>query len=322
MEMVEGRDHPSQLGIPLFEQEFGKTGGLLLHLCQSIFGSGRYVVLDSGFLVLQALIALRQKGVFAGALIKKRRFWPKYVPGQAMTEWFADKAVGFVGCVSGVLNNNKYTIWAMKEPNYIMKIMATGGNLFTEIGREVSRRVNDVTTKFSYPWPVEIHFRYRHAIDDHNNLRHALPSIEDTWRTNHWPCRVFAYKLAVSEVNTYLTMKHFCWNNTKETYSVFRRKLAFELINNKAAVSSLSQEVDPLLPNAPHVHRLEKAPLHAAKNKNRRWHCTAKYKYQAHACTTPGCKKMCQTFCSCKKGVWMCKDCHGEHLYNLGSSCN
>jgi hypothetical protein len=323
MEMVEGKDRPSELGDPKFESSYGKTGGLLLRLCENIWGSCRYVVLDSGFCVLQGLAALRQRGVFAGALIKKRRYWPKHVPGQAMAAWFADKAVGYVGCVSGVLNSVKYTIWAMKEPNYIMKIMATGGNIFTENCRRVNRVVNNATTSFSYPWAVETHFLYRHAVDDHNNLRHALPSIEDTWRTDRWPCRVFSFIIAVSEVNAYLAKRHWCWAGAnKETYAVFRRKLAFELINNVAAVSSPCIQVDRLVANSPEAHRLEKAPNHALKWHNRQWVLTAKYCYQTHRCSTPGCTMRCRTFCSCEKGVWLCKRCHWEHLYNIGSGSN
>ena len=33
------------------------------------------------------------------------------------------------------------------------------------------------------------------AVDDHNNLRHAIPSLEMTWTTHHWPCRVFCFCL-------------------------------------------------------------------------------------------------------------------------------
>jgi len=66
-EMVEGKDCPRELGAPEFD-EAGKTGGLLLRLTKSMHNSARYVVLDSGFCVLAALIALRKVSVFASAL--------------------------------------------------------------------------------------------------------------------------------------------------------------------------------------------------------------------------------------------------------------
>ena len=34
--------------------------------------------------------------------------------------------------------------------------------------------------KFKYKMPFDSNFRYRHVVDDQNNLSHALPSIEDT----------------------------------------------------------------------------------------------------------------------------------------------
>ena len=89
IEMVEGKDKPVERGTPQVESEYGKTGGLLLRMLQSYFNTGRYVVLDSGFCVLQAIVGLYQKDIFAGALIKKRKFWPKLIPGAAIDNWFA-----------------------------------------------------------------------------------------------------------------------------------------------------------------------------------------------------------------------------------------
>ena len=61
IEMVEGKDRPQDLGPPEFESVIGKTGGLLLRILKSCFNLGRYVVLDSGFCVLKAIVALYEK---------------------------------------------------------------------------------------------------------------------------------------------------------------------------------------------------------------------------------------------------------------------
>ena len=84
MEMVEGKDRPKERAVDPNDKEVGKTGALLLRLTKSIFTTGKVVILDSGFCVLRAIIELRKKGVFASALIKKRKYWPKYVPGEAI----------------------------------------------------------------------------------------------------------------------------------------------------------------------------------------------------------------------------------------------
>jgi hypothetical protein len=82
IEMVEGKDRPPQLGRPE-HGEHGVTAGLLMRLtCAIRRFTGKVVILDSGFCVLKALIELAKKGVFASALIKKRRwYWPKYIDG-------------------------------------------------------------------------------------------------------------------------------------------------------------------------------------------------------------------------------------------------
>ena len=61
---------------------------LLLHMTKSYFPTGRYIVLDYVFCVCKGLIKLRKKGVFACAIIKKRRYWPSMVPGTYIEDRF------------------------------------------------------------------------------------------------------------------------------------------------------------------------------------------------------------------------------------------
>jgi hypothetical protein len=86
MEMVKGKDHPPQVAERY--SELGKTTGLLMRMLQSDFTTGRYVVLDSGFCVLKALVQLKKVGMFACTVIKKRRYWPALVPGEAISREF------------------------------------------------------------------------------------------------------------------------------------------------------------------------------------------------------------------------------------------
>ena len=57
-----------------------KTVGLLLRLTKPIWGTSWLVILDSGFCVLDGIIALWNEDIFASALIKKRKHWPCYIP--------------------------------------------------------------------------------------------------------------------------------------------------------------------------------------------------------------------------------------------------
>ena len=57
------------------------------------------MVLDSGFCVAKGFVDLEAKGVFAGALIKKRRYWLKRVPEALIDEHFENMEVGDVDMV-------------------------------------------------------------------------------------------------------------------------------------------------------------------------------------------------------------------------------
>ena len=41
-------------------------------------------------------------GVYADALIKKRKYWPKGVPGDAIDQYFADKDVTYVDMLEAI----------------------------------------------------------------------------------------------------------------------------------------------------------------------------------------------------------------------------
>mgnify|MGYP006166837385 FL=1 len=74
---------------------------------------------------MKAILALKRVGgLYAGALIKKRRYWPTLVPGAAMDTWFQEKSVGDVDAIQGIDSGTPYFIWGMKEPDYVMRIMA------------------------------------------------------------------------------------------------------------------------------------------------------------------------------------------------------
>ena len=67
----------------------------------------------------------------------------------------------------------------------------------------------DLVKKFKYKMLFDWHFCYRHAVDDHNKLRHELPSIEDTWVIDQWECWIFAFILDISEGNAFLILRQF-----------------------------------------------------------------------------------------------------------------
>ena len=188
VEMVESTDRPRELGPQEF-LSYGKTAGMMLRMLKSYFGAGKYVILDSGFCVLKAIIEMKRHEICSCALIKKTRFWRTGVPGNAMDEHMETKEVSDVDAIQGSEGRVTYNLWIMKEPDYTMKMMVTSGS---QTCRSTIRRWMEggveMTKEFAYTLPFytlpfDHHFWYRHAVNDHNNLRHSLRSWEDTWVT-------------------------------------------------------------------------------------------------------------------------------------------
>jgi hypothetical protein len=98
--------------------------------------------------------------------------------------------VGDSLAITGKLDGEEYFFWALKEPSYIMKMMATGGPLIVNDSCKEQKRKwieggVETAGTFQFPCPYDWHYKYHHAVDDHNNLRHALPSIEHTITMTH-----------------------------------------------------------------------------------------------------------------------------------------
>jgi Transposase IS4 len=312
IELVEGKDRPPQRE-PIEFENLGKTGGLLLRLTKSLWNSAKVVVLDSGFCVLKALIELRQKGVYAAALVKKRRYWPKHIKGEEIKEHFSSKQVGDADARKGTLDNTPFYVFGMKEPDYTMVMMSTYGTL-NRVGATKRRDYVDNGIKrqitFQYPEVISNHFTYRHMVDDHNSRRHSPISLEATWATKSWENRVFAFLLAITEVNINLAHTYFY---TKETVGSidFRKDFAKALINNRyqrVEVTEASRRSRRRLSGKD--HELLTLP------KNRKFSANhivpAAMAYPQFKCHD--CPKKRRTYCSCSPGIIRCSDCYAEHV--------
>ena len=142
------------------------------------------------------------------------------------------------------------------------------------------------TASFHYPEPFFLHFKYRHVVDDHNNLCHAVPSIEETWITTRWVLRVFQFLLAVTEVNMYLAFRFFVWDgNERMTLLEFRRMFAWEMINNPELVEAEEKlRCSKRCRNVAVEHCMQTAPKHARQWTGTKWLRGAKKAYQQYTC--------------------------------------
>lgn len=130
------------MGLTRQYQHHGSTAGVVLRLCKSIGHSGRAVVMDAGFCVLEALIQLRRElAVFGCIMIKKRGSWPKHVPCERVLQHYADKTVGEADALPGKYKGEEFHIVAWKKPEYVTIMMTTFGNLQEEGAIQVSHSV-------------------------------------------------------------------------------------------------------------------------------------------------------------------------------------
>ena len=49
-----------------------------------------------------------------------------------MEDHFREVEVGETDAIQGTVDNVIYNLWGMKEPNYVMRMMATGGQLLVD----------------------------------------------------------------------------------------------------------------------------------------------------------------------------------------------
>jgi hypothetical protein len=326
IEMVEGKDVPPE--VDTMFSHHGKTVGLLMRMLQSYFHMGKYIVLDSGFCVLKGILKLKEHGLYACALIKKRGSWPVGVPGNMIQRRFdrAEVNVGDVEAITGAMDGQEYFLWGMKEPDYVMRMMSAGGPLSANEScktRQWKEGGVDKRATFQYTRPFDWHFKYCHAVDNHNNLRHALPSLEDTWMTKRWECRFFSFILAILEINAFLALRYFVFG--KDTIEgcpillVFRRRLGWQMINNPW-LRQEEQEVAARGPPSP-VHKLRRASAYPRKYENGNWKCDASQQYQQYFCLNK-CKKQVRTYCVCDPTKWLCPDCLVHHVHQAERDLN
>ena len=116
-------------------------------MLEPIFGNGNVVVLDSQFCMLKGTAELKKHGVYASAMIKKQKCWPKYIKGEQIKEHVNNKLIRDCNSWNGSFDKLNFHVYAMKQPDYVMLFMsAYGTNLHS--GKEILREwVDEVGTK-------------------------------------------------------------------------------------------------------------------------------------------------------------------------------
>jgi Transposase IS4 len=168
--------------------------------------------------------------VFSAALIKKRRYWPKYIEGEQIKAHFDDKEIGTVDAIRGELDEVPLHVFCMKEEDYVMMLMSIFGTCL-RVGDERFRKIGNENQRISFKYPelVYNHFQYRDAVDSHNARQMAPIALEEVWATKRWPHRIFTYLLGTTEVNCNLGESAFGEAQETRPQLEFRRLLGKDL---------------------------------------------------------------------------------------------
>ena len=74
-------------------------------------------------------------------VIKKKKQWPSMVPGKDMEDHFGEVEVGDTDAIQGKVDDVIYNLWGIKETNYVMSMMTTGGRLLEDDACKESVRI-------------------------------------------------------------------------------------------------------------------------------------------------------------------------------------
>jgi hypothetical protein len=120
--------------------------------------------------VLQGVLALRMHGLYAVAIIKKKRYWPKHIDGDFITTGVANLPLGTCVAQLGKARRGPFEfpfyLVALRDSNHVVLAMATQGTTLP-----TGKLVHRGPLSFRRPAVIDNYYISRHSVDDNNNLR-------------------------------------------------------------------------------------------------------------------------------------------------------
>jgi hypothetical protein len=133
-----------------------------MEITEPIHRTGKIVTGDSGFCVTQGVLALHDAGVFGQFLIKKRKYWPKMVPGDYIDEYMSSKPLGHAESFVQNIEGKRFFIHCTKDRDYVTKMMSSHGVL-DEIQDHVTyQHIDGKWQSFKYAEYLSRHNRAKH----------------------------------------------------------------------------------------------------------------------------------------------------------------
>ena len=323
VQIVEGKDQPKKPdGTWAFPTKceakgYSNTVELLMDMTEPLHHTGKVVTGDSGFCVALGVTALHQHRVHGQFLIKKRRYWPKHVPGDYIDAYMMAKPLGATETFMQELGGIRFFVHCTRDADYITKIMSTHGVLKEIQDHPTWHFVDGEWKTFKYAEPFSRHNRAKHWVDDVNNRRHDPIGLEQVWQTKWWPNRQFTFLLSVAEVNC-VQARARARKEIPEPTLTFRKNLAMRMLRNKIQSNGLAAASPPRIQvRTSSVHMLRKRKTREGKwNYSTHAFNKVRSNYVRYPCSD--CKKPIRTYCSCDPGAPLCSICFGLHAQEHG----
>ena len=324
MELLEGRHQPPQAAPPAPRQ--GSKAALLDRMTLALRSkSHNVVILDPALDVIQGLVDLALNGVYAAAVVRKRKAcWPRHVPGDAILAYMKDKPVGELHVAQGVVGGVQINFNCVRHSRYTFILASTYGShvvrdpplkLWAPSGGRFTVQCNEVLTDY---------YAARHAVEDNNRNRHGTADgLERAWAPcTNWERRHLAFLVALTESNALRIYNRFV---ARQSLRDPLRLLDFRL----QVIEGIFEALHPDVAAPPHganrsgpgqAHFLQAIPLHRGAWNGQSYN-TAKSKYQKTTCkggknprTGSKCTAQIRTVCACTPGLFLCIDCFGQHV--------
>ena len=208
-----------------------------------------------------------------------------------------------------------FYVQCLKEPDYIMMLVSTYVTLERATdGRKHFRRWTENENRneadFFYPEVVSNHYKCRDSVENHNTQQMFPIALEEVMKTSRWALRILQFVLAITEVNTKLTLENL-FNKGFIPQLDFRRELAQELISCYGyLVSALPAKQKRKVPEGHVLTALEPycnfkgTTIVDMKNRavQRKFFCQ---------------QKRCNTYCICSPGTFYCNSCFIQHILDM-----
>jgi hypothetical protein len=284
-----------------------------MEITEPIHRTGKIVTGDSGFCVTQGVLALHDAGVLGQLLIKKRKYWPKMVPGDYIDEYMSSKPLGHAESFVQNIEGKRFFIHCTKDRDYVTKMMSSHGVLDEIQDHATYRQIDGKWQSFKYPEYLSRHNRAKHWVDDVNNRRHDPIGLEQVWATKWWPNRQFTFLCSVAEVNAGQARARARKEPAEPTLQ-FRKELAFKMLTNKLDGNGevpKSLVCNRRFTNRVHVHKKQEK-FCRMWNPNTKLFRACKMEYLKRPSSV--CRKSTQEYCTCAPGRDLCRVCFGMHL--------